>query len=54
VALITGGKQRHRLATAHPFVADGAYVLITGRRHKELDAGVTAIGRNVTGIVAQV
>jgi len=32
--------QRHRLATAKRFVAEGAYVFITGRRQTELDAAV--------------
>jgi NAD(P)-dependent dehydrogenase (short-subunit alcohol dehydrogenase family) len=38
------------LATAKLFVAEGAYVFITGRRQKELDEAVKAIGGNVTGI----
>ncbi len=30
------------------FVGEGAYVFITGRRQKELDAAVKEIGKNVT------
>jgi NAD(P)-dependent dehydrogenase (short-subunit alcohol dehydrogenase family) len=42
------------LATAKLFVREGAYVFITGRRQKELDAAVQAIGRNVTGVQGDV
>jgi len=38
------------LAAAKLFVKEGAYVFITGRRQKELDEGVKAIGTNVTGV----
>jgi NAD(P)-dependent dehydrogenase (short-subunit alcohol dehydrogenase family) len=40
------------LATAKLFVAEGAYVFITGRRQKQLDEAVKAIGQNVTGVQA--
>jgi NAD(P)-dependent dehydrogenase (short-subunit alcohol dehydrogenase family) len=50
VAVITGGTTGIGLATAELFVAEGAYVFITGRRQKELDEAVTTIGRNVTGV----
>src|SRR6202035_1115720 len=49
VAVITGGTEGIGLATAQLFVKEGAYVFITGRRQKELDEAVTAIGSNVTG-----
>jgi NAD(P)-dependent dehydrogenase (short-subunit alcohol dehydrogenase family) len=38
------------LATAKLFVDEGAHVFITGRRQKQLDDAVRAIGRNVTGV----
>ena len=36
IALVTGGTSGIGLATAKRFVAEGAYVFITGRREKEL------------------
>jgi NAD(P)-dependent dehydrogenase (short-subunit alcohol dehydrogenase family) len=50
VAVITGGTEGIGFATAQLFVNEGAYVFITGRRQKELDEAVKAIGRNVTGV----
>ena len=46
VAVVTGGNSGMGLATAQRFVADGAYVFITGRRQSELDAAVKQIGGN--------
>jgi NAD(P)-dependent dehydrogenase (short-subunit alcohol dehydrogenase family) len=54
IALITGGNSGIGLATAKQFVAEGAYVFITGRREPELAAAVKEIGRNVTGIQGDV
>jgi NAD(P)-dependent dehydrogenase (short-subunit alcohol dehydrogenase family) len=54
VAVITGGSTGIGLATAKLFVKEGAYVFITGRRQKELDEAVKAIGSNVTGIQGDV
>jgi NAD(P)-dependent dehydrogenase (short-subunit alcohol dehydrogenase family) len=50
VAVITGETSGMALATAKLFVKEGAYVFITGRRQKELDEAVKAIGSNVTGV----
>ena len=52
VAVITGATSGLALATAQLFVAEGAYVFITGRRKKELDEAVKTIGQNVTGVQA--
>src|SRR5437867_13246949 len=53
-AVITGGTERIGLATAKLFVKEGAYVFITGRRQKELDEAVKAIGTNVSGVQGDV
>jgi NAD(P)-dependent dehydrogenase (short-subunit alcohol dehydrogenase family) len=50
VAVITGGTAGIGLAIAKRFVAEGAYVFVTGRRPSALDAAVAEIGRNVTGV----
>ena len=44
IAVITGGSSGIGFATAKLFVDEGAYVFITGRRQKELDEAVKAIG----------
>jgi NAD(P)-dependent dehydrogenase (short-subunit alcohol dehydrogenase family) len=54
VAVITGGNSGIGLATAKRFVAEGAYVFITGRRQAELDAAVKKIGGNVTAVQGDV
>jgi NAD(P)-dependent dehydrogenase (short-subunit alcohol dehydrogenase family) len=50
VAVVTGGTAGIGLAIAKRFVAEGAYVFVTGRRPSALDAAVAEIGRNVTGV----
>jgi NAD(P)-dependent dehydrogenase (short-subunit alcohol dehydrogenase family) len=50
IAVITGATSGMALATAKLFVQEGAYVFITGRRQKELDEAVKAIGGNATGV----
>ena len=52
VAVITAATSGMALATAKLFVAEGAYVFITGRNQDKLDAAVKAIGSNVTGVQA--
>ena len=54
VAVITGGNSGIGLATAKRFVAEGAYVFVTGRRQPELDAAVKEIGDNITGVQGDV
>jgi NAD(P)-dependent dehydrogenase (short-subunit alcohol dehydrogenase family) len=54
IAVITGGTEGIGFATANLFVKEGAYVFITGRRQKELDEAVEAIGTNVSGIQGDV
>jgi len=53
-AVITGGTEGIGLATAKLFAKEGAYVFITGRRHKELDEAVKAIGTTVSGVQGDV
>ena len=52
VALITGGNSGIGLATAKLFVAEGAKVVITGRRQEALDEALTEIGGEARAILA--
>jgi NAD(P)-dependent dehydrogenase (short-subunit alcohol dehydrogenase family) len=54
IALVTGGTSGIGLATAKRFVAEGAYVFITGRRESELAAAVKDIGGQVTAVQGDV
>ncbi len=54
VAVITGGSSGIGLATARRFVEEGAHVVITGRREKELKEAAASIAGNVTTVVGDV
>ena len=54
VAVITGGNSGIGLATAKRFAEEGAHVVITGRREKELKAAAASIGGNVTTVTGDV
>src|SRR5580704_3638146 len=53
-ALITGGNSGIGLATARPFVAEGARVAITGRDQQTLDEAVAELGSKAHGYRADV
>src|SRR6476661_3835148 len=54
IAVITGGNSGIGLATAKRFVEEGAHVVITGRREKELKEAAAFIKRNVTTVTGDV
>jgi NAD(P)-dependent dehydrogenase (short-subunit alcohol dehydrogenase family) len=54
IAVITGGSSGIGLATAKRFVDEGAHVVITGRREKELKEAAALIRTNVTAVVGDV
>ena len=54
IAVVTGGSSGIGLATARRFVEEGAHVVITGRREKELKEAAAFIKSNVTTVVGDV
>jgi NAD(P)-dependent dehydrogenase (short-subunit alcohol dehydrogenase family) len=54
VVVVTGGNSGIGLATARRFVEEGAHVVITGRREKELKEAAASIGSNVTAVAGDV
>jgi NAD(P)-dependent dehydrogenase (short-subunit alcohol dehydrogenase family) len=50
IAVITGANSGIGLAAARRFVAEGAFVYITGRRQDQLDTAVERIGGRVTAV----
>src|ERR1700750_31750 len=54
IAVITGGNSGIGLATAKRFVEEGAQVVITGRREKELQDAAAFIGKNVTAVTGDI
>ncbi len=54
IALVTGGSAGIGLAVAQRFVAEGAFVFITGRRKTELDRAVQQIGAGAAAIQCDV
>jgi NAD(P)-dependent dehydrogenase (short-subunit alcohol dehydrogenase family) len=54
VAVITGGGSGIGLAIAERFAADGAQIVLVGRRQARLDEAVARIGRGARGISADV
>src|SRR5260370_23452627 len=47
VAVVTGGNSGMGLATAMRFVAEGAHVVITGRRQEQIDMALKEIGSGI-------
>jgi NAD(P)-dependent dehydrogenase (short-subunit alcohol dehydrogenase family) len=54
VVVITGGNSGIGLVTAKRFVEEGAHVVITGRREKELKDAAAFIEKNVTTVTGDV
>src|ERR1700681_3283336 len=54
IAVITGGNSGIGLASAKRFAAEGAQVVITGRRQSELDKAVEIIGGDVLAVQGDV
>jgi NAD(P)-dependent dehydrogenase (short-subunit alcohol dehydrogenase family) len=54
IAVITGGNAGIGLATAQEFIAQGAKVVITGRRQEAIDSALQKLGSNAIGIRSDV
>ncbi|XBS70319.1 SDR family NAD(P)-dependent oxidoreductase [Acerihabitans sp. KWT182] len=54
VAVVTGATEGIGLAIAKTFINEGAFVFITGRRIKELNDAVTALGPMAAGVQGDV
>ena len=54
VAVVTGGSSGMGRATAKQFVAEGAAVIITGRRQDRLDDAIAEIGGPIEGFVSDI
>ncbi|MBN4097935.1 SDR family oxidoreductase [Methylobacterium sp. OT2] len=54
VAVVTGGSSGMGRATAKQFVAEGATVIVTGRRRDRLDEAVAEIGGAIEGFVSDI
>ena len=54
IAIVTGGNGGIGLATAKRFVAEGAFVYLTGRRQSELDKALTEVGQNAVAVQGDV
>lgn len=50
IAVITGGASGIGLATAHRFIAEGAFVYLFGRRQQALDEALAELGSNARAI----
>ncbi|HWA99570.1 MAG TPA: glucose 1-dehydrogenase [Pirellulales bacterium] len=50
IALVTGGSSGLGLAAARRFIAEGAQVIVTGRRQAELDQSVAELGAAALGV----